>query len=51
MKKKLIIAAIVIRYHRGSYALHALHSVLGKSDYCCIIRCRCCCRMGGSCGL
>ena len=39
------------RYHRGSYALHALHTVLGEPDYCCIIRCRCCCRMGGSCGL
>lgn len=51
MKKKLIIAAIVIAIIVGSYAVHALHPVLGEPDYCCIIRCRCCCRMGGSCGL
>lgn len=43
MKKKLIIAAIVIAI--------TLHSILGKLDYCCVIRCRRCCRLGGSCGL
>lgn len=50
MKKKLIIAAIVIAIIVG-VMLHALHSVLGKLDYCCVIRCRRCCRLGGSHGV
>lgn len=51
MKKKLIIAAIVIAIIVGVMLYMHYTPFLGKSDYCCIIRCRCCCRMGGSCGL